>query len=219
MMQSSGAEQRYKIHQKLDILIADDHRLISEAVARALEHSNAFRCNCVETLSEAFAELERSQYDIILLDLNMPGVMGIESVERAVSRANGAKVVLFSAAVDRLFLHAALKIGVKGYVDKTMSIAAVTMALQLISCGEIFFPAHVTTDSKSLEDQNADNPLTEFEKVALKLAAKGQTNKTIAAKLNSSEANIKASMRSICRKLNAKNRTHATIVAKELLFI
>lgn len=204
---------------RLEVLIADDQRLLSEAVAKSLEISGEFNCEMVGSLTETSAALDRKDYDLLLLDLSMPGMMGLESVQRVVNRAKHTKVALFSTSLDRLFVEGALKIGVKGYIDKTMSIRAVISALRLISCDQAFVPANIATHLSDLSDEKSSNPLNDFETTTLSMAAQGFTNKKIAANLNSTEANIKAAMRSICRKLNASNRTQATIIAKELQLI
>lgn len=91
------AEDDLEMSGKAKILIADDHRMITEAVARLLDRTGAFEAHVVGTLAEAIQELSRdTSYDLVLLDVRMPGMSGLDSVRRVVARAGDAKVALFS---------------------------------------------------------------------------------------------------------------------------
>lgn len=200
------------------VLIADDHRMITEAVARLLERSGGFETRVVGTLPEAIQALAGdTPYDLLLLDVRMPGMTGLESVQRVLARAGDTKVVLFSGEADRRFVAGAVDLGVRGLIPKTMPLKALTSALQLVLSGEVFMPAAGAPPAGSGAPDGTD--LTELEIIILKLASDGATNKEIALHVNLSEVNVKMHMRAICRKLDAKNRTHAAMLARSLAVI
>ncbi|MFP4239646.1 MAG: response regulator, partial [Rhodosalinus sp.] len=201
--------------EKARILIADDHRMITEAVARLLQRTGSFETHVVGTLGEAIQELGGDRrYDLLLLDVRMPGMTGLESVRRVLSRAGESKVVLFSGEADRRFVAGAVKLGVRGLIPKTMPLKSLVSALHLILSGEIFLPADGGAPAAELAQDARTDVLTKLEITILRLAADGLTNKEIALQINGSEVAIKMHMRMICKKLDAKNRTHAAIIAR-----
>lgn len=209
-------DKRFDETAKVRILIADDHKMITEAVARLLERTGDFDVHSVSTMSEAVrAMTEEQSYELLLLDVRMPGVNGLESIRRAMDRAGDTKIVLFSGEADRRFVAGAVKLGVRGLIPKTMHLKSLVSALQLVLSGEIFLPSElkmpVTDTAKPL--------LTEIETTILRMAADGLINKEIALQIDNSEVSIKMHMRAVCRKLNAKNRTHAAMIGRDLNII
>jgi two-component system nitrate/nitrite response regulator NarP len=197
------------------ILIADDHRMITEAVARLLERTGGFETTVVGSLPEAIQTLtDDPGYDLLLLDVRMPGMNGLESVQRVLSRAGETKVVLFSGEADRRFVAGAVELGVRGLIPKTMPLKALTSALQLVLSGEVFMPVEGAATAGAMDA--ADAGLTQLETTILRLASDGHTNKEIALHVNLGEVAVKMHMRAICRKLDARNRTHAAMMARSL---
>lgn len=197
------------------ILIADDHRMITEAVARLLERTADFETAVVGSLPEAIQTLtEDTGYDLLLLDVRMPGMSGLDSVQRVLSRAGETKVVLFSGEADRRFVAGAVDLGVRGLIPKTMPLKALTSALHLVLSGEVFMPVEGASTVGTTEP--ADVGLTQLETTILRLASDGHTNKEIALHVNLGEVAVKMHMRAICRKLDARNRTHAAMMARSL---
>ena len=197
------------------ILIADDHRMITEAVARLLERSGGFETDVVGSLPEAIQALtEDTGYDLLLLDVRMPGMSGLDSVERVLARAGDTKVVLFSGEADRRFVAGAVELGVRGLIPKTMPLKALTSALHLVLSGEVFMPVEGAATAGSIDAGEAG--LTQLETTILRLASDGHTNKEIALHVNLGEVAVKMHMRAICRKLDARNRTHAAMMARSL---
>lgn len=213
-MSESRTEGVRKVTQ---ILLADDHKLVAEAVASLLKITGQFNVDTVETYHEAIRRLSGdATYDIIMLDLRMPGLMGIEDIRKVVKQAGNGYVVLFSANADRHMLKRAMEIGVRGLIPKTMPIQSLVSVLRLIESGETFVPASVG------ELQSANGPrdkLTDIELYVLRFAANGLTNKQIANDMDQSETIIKMHMRTICRKLGARNRAHAAVIGRDLAII
>lgn len=200
---------------KLSVLIADDHKMIGEVVADFLVSSDAFVVDLAENLDRALEMLKAADgYDIVMLDLVMPGMAGTDGIGKVVAANPNGSVVLFTSRVDRFTLDRALVMGVKGVIPKTMPARSLISALRLVHSGEVFLPA-TTIENRISHEKKAD-ALTEVELFILRLAAEGFTNKEIANDINQNETSIKMYMRSICSKLNARNRAHASMIGRDL---
>ena len=200
----------------LNILIADDHRLLGEAVANLLRAGAGYSVKTAETYEETVKAINNSDgFDIVLLDLKMPGMVGLDSVKSVVERAAPARVVLFTGQIDRHFLNSALDLGVRGLIPKTMPLQSPTSVIQLINSGQVFVPMQ-ELNAAGENTAGTDAKLSEKEMFVLRLAADGMTNKEIARDMGATEVTVKMHMRSICKKLGARNRAHAAIISREL---
>lgn len=206
--------------EDMKVLIADDHALLAQAVAHALREDAGFDVAVTTSRQGAVDELEQSRYDVVLLDLRMPGMHGLSSVAEVVKRAGEGQVVLFTGQLDRQFLDDSIKLGLSGYIPKTMPLKSLESALKLIRSGQTFIP-HV--DIPVEPGPNAmpvkREPVSDREIHVLRLAADGDTNKEIARALAITETQVKMIMRNICTKLGARNRAHACIIARERMMI
>jgi two-component system, NarL family, nitrate/nitrite response regulator NarL len=206
---------REKKTDSLRVLIADDHRMVGEVVAEFLVASGDFRVDLSDTLDKTLDHLATEEgYDIVMLDLVMPGMVGTDGIRRVVKACSTGVVVLFSSRVDRFTLDRSLELGVKGVIPKTMPARSLISALKLIHSGEVFLPSN-TIENLMSGERKADM-LTEAELFILRLAAKGLTNKQIANDMGQTETAIKMYMRSICTKLEARNRAHAAMIGRDL---
>jgi two-component system nitrate/nitrite response regulator NarP len=189
--------------------------MIGEVVAGFLTTSGDFDVDLAETLDKALDRLNTAGgYDIVMLDLVMPGMVGTDGIGKVVAATASGSVVLFTSRVDRFTLDRALELGVKGVIPKTMPARSLISALRLVHSGEVFLPA-TTIENRTSNDKKAD-ALTETELFILRLAAEGFTNKQIANDIDQNETSIKMYMRSICSKLNARNRAHASMIGRDL---
>ncbi len=199
----------------IKVLIADDHRLISEAVANLLTNTPDFSAAIVDTYDQAVKALQQDgPFRVVMLDLKMPGMVGLESVKQVVRAAGDAKVILFTGNVDRHFLSSALELGAKGLIPKTMPLKSLVSVIRLVDSGQVFIPMDGSSSSPSGSQQ--EHNLTDREMFVLRLAADGLTNKEIAREMDATEATVKMYMRGICTKLGARNRAHAAIISREL---
>lgn len=118
----------------LRVLIADDHRFISEAVANLLVSGAGFEVETVDSSQRVVKSLtQNGPFGIVLLDLKMPGMVGLDSVRQVLGSAGDAKVVPFTGQVDRHFLNHALDLGGKGLIPKTLPLQALTSVIRLIA--------------------------------------------------------------------------------------
>jgi len=194
------------------ILLADDHTLIAQAVASVLMESGQFSVDTVENLPDAIAAMtDGPQYDLVMLDLRMPGVQGLDSLKRVIDLGSGARITLFTANADRHIVKRAIELGVHGVIQKTMQLTSLESVLRLILSGQTFLPSSVIEAPSN--GPNGDD-LTEIELLILKFAAEGMTNKSIASQVGLNETTVKMHMRAICRKLEATNRVQAVVIAR-----
>ena len=198
------------------ILVADDHLLLAEAVAAALQapprfYETALASNLAETLQ---ALSSGAHFDLVLLDVRMPGMMGLKSIIKVIHAASPAQVCLLSGEVDRDLVHMAVENGARGLIPKTMSVKSLASVVEFVLSGQIFIPADDQREAKAGKSGDAA-VLSEKEVGIVRLTSEGFINKEIASAIGSSEVTVKMHMRSICGKLKARNRAHAVAICRQ----
>lgn len=198
------------------VLIADDHLLLAEAVASALEAPPRFyETMLASDLAETLLALSSGVHiDLVLLDVRMPGMMGLKSIIEVIHAAAPAQVCLLSGEVDRDLVHLAVENGARGLIPKTMSIKSLASVVEFVLSGQIFIPADEHKDGK-VNKSSEPTVLSEKEIGIVRLTSEGYINKEIANAIGSSEVTIKMHMRSICGKLKARNRAHAVAICRQ----
>jgi two-component system nitrate/nitrite response regulator NarP len=201
---------------KTSILIADDHLLLAEAVGRALSSKpREFRTCIAGTLDETLKELSAAiKFDLVLLDLKMPGMVGLKSVERVIAAAAPVKVVLMSGHADRAFVQSAIAKGARGLIPKTLPLRSLRSAIDLVLSGQIFIPVDGCGELWN-SDLRESSGMSDREVNIARMLSDGKSNKEIASEFDETETTVKMNMRSICRKLNARNRAHVVMICKE----
>ncbi len=198
----------------LRVAIADDHKLLADAVSSMLGGDEGFETSCCYDLESLLKLLGRDKFDIVLLDLRMPGMSGLDSVAQVVRAARDGHVVLFTGQVDRHVLDKAIELGVRGLIAKTMPLRSLGSIIELICSGQIFVPVGADFPG-SMTDVENKHGLIDKELYVLRRAANGMTNKEIARDMGATEVIVKMHMRAICKKLGARNRAHAAIISRE----
>ena len=200
----------------LRVLIADDHPLMLQGIRRALEASDD-----IEVVGEArsgeqtLALVERRQPNLVLLDLHMPGIGGLECLEQITQRWPEVKTVVISASDDRATIDSALLAGASAYILKSVSPMDIPSVLRQASTGAVY---HVPS---SPSPRNAERPpasgpdLTPRETTILMAVAGGLTTKAISQELWLSEHTVKFHLTNIYRKLGVSNRSAAVRYAFE----
>lgn len=206
---------------RLRILIADDHTLVRDALAEVIRHSSRHEVLVADSLKAAHSVIRSTTpIDILLLDLNMPDMEGIKSVEKTVALPGVEAVVLISGNAPRDIVLQAVARGAKGYIPKSMRLAALMNALNFVAMGETYLPASMLgaeVDARPAVSQDISKPLLSArETEVLRLVIEGLPNKEIARRCGSTEVRVKMHMRSICKKLDVPNRTSAAMRAREL---
>lgn len=216
------------------ILIADDHDLVREAIGRMLV--DLFEaCTVVEAgdLDAAVAcfESDSEGFDLVLLDLRMPGMNGLDGLRRMVQLAGDVPVALLSGAYQGEDVREAIEVGAAGFFPKTLRGEALMNALRLVLSGEKYLPAAILSGmgessqgdgyrgSAVRPDRLGGHPefarLTPREREVLALLAEGRPNKDIARQLDLREITVKYHLKNIYRKLSVTNRAQAVKMALE----
>lgn len=204
----------------MKVLIADDHILLAQAIAEILGRSGELSAKVVASRQAALEELAAQPYDVMLLDLRMPGMYGLSSVVEIVTQWKDTSIVLFTGNLDRKFLDDAMEAGLRGYIPKSMPLKSLEVALRLIHTGLVFVPqVDADTEQSHPAQGTGEGTLNDRELHVLRFASEGATNKEIARLLAVPETQVKMLMRSICFKLPARNRAHASVIARERMLI
>lgn len=197
------------------ILLADDHDLVRETLAAFLVAEGFREVQSVSTLEQALAAIAGDGvFDLVLLDYNMPGMHGLEGLARAKALAPYTPVAIISGTTQRDLAEASLRAGAAGFVPKTLASRAMVAAVQVMAKGETFAPITLLQP----EAQPAGGPLaslTRRETDVLRGICAGKSNKEIARDLELQEVTVKLHVKTLSRKLGAKNRTHAAMIARD----
>jgi DNA-binding NarL/FixJ family response regulator len=202
--------------QPLRIVFADDHRLVREALAPFIQRlAPSVRLDEASTVDEAISLLEgNTQCDLILLDLNMPGMDGFEGFNRLQHVAPDTPIAVLSGSIDPSDVSQALAHGAAGYIPKTTAGTTLVNALQIILAGEVYVPpALMSAQTARGSRESRTVPLADRQMDVLKALAEGLTNKEIARRLGIAEITVKVHLQSIYRKLGVSNRTEALAAA------
>ena len=202
---------------RIKVLIADDHAILRQALRLLLEAHPE-----VEVLGEAAdgreaVELsERLKPDVVLMDMAMPALNGIEATRQIRKRLSRTRVLMLTAYVEDDQILDALRAGASGYIVKQSDVSELLLAIQSIQHGNSYFSASISEDVSAEEyvwkARNSDaraglDLLTSREREVLQLIAEGHSNQTIANELFISVKTVEAHKAHIMTKLNAKNRT------------
>ncbi len=198
------------------ILIADDHDLLRDTLVAFLEAASGFETETAADYDGAIALMEQGEpFDLVLLDLNMPGMNGIDGLERALKIGGDQRVALITGTATREIAQQALDLGAAGFLPKTLSAKSLVNAVRFMAMGEQYAPL----DFMRAEEETEVNPLAEKlsprELEVLEGLTQGKSNKEIARDLDIREPTVKLHVKSLYRKINASNRTHAAMIAKE----
>ena len=198
------------------VLIADDHDLVRDTLAAFLESDGGIEVETVEDLSSACTHIDKSRpFDLILLDYSMPGMNGLEGLQRvkALDRVKG--VAIMSGTAPKAIAQDAIDSGAIGFLPKTMPAKSLINAVRFMAAGETFVPVSFMTAEDTAEAHPLRDKLSDREFQVLDGLCRGMANKEIARELDLQEVTIKLHVKTLCRKLDAKNRTHAAMIAKE----
>lgn len=169
-----------------------------------------------EDLMAALASVRRGvRYDLIMLDLRMPGMNGLMGAQKMIELCPETPVMILSGQTSASDVQAALKVGARGFVPKTLAGRSLINAIRLVASGETYVPTGLLTTRRERTAPGLAVPLTEREAEVLAELRRGHSNKEIARALNIAETTVKLHLRSISEKLTARNRTDIVVRAIE----
>lgn len=218
----------------MKILIADDHTLFRDALTLYINQIEPdYRISVARDIKEVVELLEaESDYDLVLLDYRMPGMNGFQGLKKIRQTWPSIHVALMSGIANEEEVKASLELGAVGYFPKTMPGHAMVKGFQQIVKGEKFIPVDHNTnrlmpsyeptfqpamDKAANQDGSSDSVhLTTREMDVLGHLLQGKSNKVIASALGLQVVTVKLHVRSLCKKLDAQNRTQVALKAREM---
>lgn len=210
-----------KDHMPESFLVVDDHPLFLDAMKLAI-HSAFPDAEIVEATSIALAcdEIEKDRhFDLVMLDLNMPGTRGFEGLLELRARFPKLPVVIVSAIEEPDTIHHAMTCGASGYISKAVRKPELAQAIQGVMNGEVCLPAGYTPP---LTDDSSEllaklKSLTPQQLRVLTMLKQGLLNKQIAYELGVGETTVKAHVSEVLRKLGVVSRTQAVIEVSKVM--
>jgi two-component system, NarL family, response regulator LiaR len=193
------------------VLIADDHAVVRQGLRTFLDLQDDIEVvGEAADGAEAVALAERLAPDVVLMDLVMPGVDGVEAIRRLRERAPATRAVVLSSFIDDDRLVPVIRAGAAGYLLKDVQPAELVDAIRTVHGGGALLHPQVAA---RLLAEMAGDPLTPREREVLSLVGRGMANKLIARELGLAEKTVKAHVSSILAKLGVADRTQAALYA------
>jgi len=196
------------------ILVADDHPLFREALRHVVADVRA-DAEFVEAAD--YADLlarttEDERFDLILVDLMMPGGDEFNGLVTLRKRAPSTPVIVISSRTDRASIQRAIACGVAGYIPKSASKTVMAQAVRSVLAGDVYLPERGERARPAASER-----LTPRQYAVLEQLARGNSNRQIAADLGIEEITVKAHISAILRKLKVKNRLQAVVASRAFL--
>ncbi len=195
------------------ILIADDHPLVVEGVRGVLETYDALQVvGTAANGEEALAAFDRETPDVVLMDLNMPGMSGLAATEILLERHPDARILILSMHDTPEYISTALRHGARGYVLKDVPTDDIVQAIEHVHAGERYL---CTGTAQVLSPETGREPLTSREQTVLLELASGKSNKEVARELDISVRTVETHRKNIKRKLDISSTAGLTRYAME----
>ena len=202
---------------KIRILIADDHEMVLDVFAIYLSSASDMEVTTAKTLGDALNHITATEpFDVVLLDLNMPGMNGVSGLCRTIRINGGKPVAIITGNLTPRMLDEIMNAGSSGIVLKTSGIRTLANAIRFMHAGEHYMPLELVRERHNDGRTTKNGRLSDKEMIVLSYLAEGKQNKEIANDLKLAEPTIKMHVTSISKKLSVTNRTHAVIVARDL---
>jgi DNA-binding NarL/FixJ family response regulator len=200
------------------LVVAEDHPVVLAGLERLLANAEDIDLvGCAKNGAEAVELAERTRPDVVLMDLSMPVMDGVEATGKIVKAHDGAvSVVVLTSFSDREQIMAALDAGASGYMLKDAEPSELLAGVRAAARGESPLApkaARAVLETRA-EERPSDN-LTDREREVLLLVAKGMPNKNIARELSISEKTVKAHLTHIFQTIGVTDRTQAALWAKQ----
>ena len=195
------------------LLLADDHDLVRQTLSEYLQREGGFEVEQAKSLEQALkVNAERGPFSLVLLDYKMPGMDSLEGLADMRARS-GCPVAILSGTAPPDVARKALRAGAAGFLPKTLAPQDLVAAVRKMLAGEVFLPLDFLSDEHS---RAASVQLTPRERDVLQGICAGMSNKEIARDLDIQEVTVKLHVKTLSRKLDAKNRTHAAMLGRDM---
>jgi DNA-binding NarL/FixJ family response regulator len=204
-------------------IVADDHPLFREALIHAIgncvDDAEIIEADSLDTLQVVVQA--NPEADLLLLDLNMPGVSGFSALAYIRSNHESLPTVIVSAMDDPAVIRRSIQHGASGFIPKSSAIATLEHGIRAVLDGEVWIPEGIDLQDDRLDSEEAEiaaaiSSLTPHQFRVLMMLGEGLLNKQIAFQLGVSEATIKAHVTAVLRKMHVNNRTQAVLAVERL---
>jgi two-component system response regulator DevR len=208
---------------KYRILLVDDHEVVRIGLKALLEHHPQFEVvGEAGTSKEAVEQVDRTRPDVVLMDIRLPGVSGIDACEEIIQNHPDTKVIILTSYAEDEMLFSAIRAGASGYVLKQTGGEDLVRAIESVGRGEALLDPAVTQRvfqevrrAVKEEESSAFANLSQQERHVLNLVSEGKTNREIAKLLFLGEGTVRNYVSSILSKLGVSNRAEAAAYSVE----
>jgi DNA-binding NarL/FixJ family response regulator len=199
------------VPDEITCLLVDDHEVVREGLRLSLSRAPHIRViGEASDGASAVALAERRRPDVVIMDVRMPGMDGLEATKQIMDTIPGVAVLIFTAYSERSLLGRGLESGAKGYILKEAPHQTLVRAIEKVAGGDGYVDPALMPSFLSPKEGEM---LTGREREILQLLADGMSNADVASKLFISQETVKSHVRHILNKLEADTRTHAVAIA------
>ncbi len=202
------------VDKEIKVIVADDHDLVREGVCKLLDlFQNVEVISEASDGLEAVAQVRENFPDLVLLDLNMPRMNGIDAIKKIKEISPEIKVLILTIHDEEEYVYKVTEAGAEGFIQKDINPQELEKAIDRVMNGETVFPDSIEKEieEKSIDEENIQE-LSNREYQVLELLAQGMSNKELANELYISEKTVKNHVSNVLTKLSVNDRTQAVIV-------
>lgn len=198
----------------IKVLLADDHSLMREGLKQLLELEPDLKVVAqVSTGGGLLDMVDKTDADVILLDINLPDISGLDVLKILKERGCDKKVIILTIHDDWEYVNQSIRLGASGYLLKDTDAQSLYRAIRDVNIGKTYIHPNLAFDIIVQKDKNLDiDKLTSREKEVLSMISRGLSNDDIAEKLVISEKTVRNHVSNIYRKLKVKDRTQAALL-------
>lgn len=200
------------------VLLADDHQLLIDGLRTLLERQRSFEVIGIARDGLEAVQIARDQApDVILLDISMPRLNGVDAARRILRHHPDVKIIMLSMHDDRRFIRESMRVGARGYILKESAVGEVIEAIRAVHKGRLYFSEtvreqvlHDYVEGVRADDDPSTSPLSGREREVLQILTEGRSTKDAAAILNVSVKTIESHRKQIMDKLDLHSMAELT---------